>query len=156
MLALFRQRRTNKQLGEVLGTTGVSVGRKISGQSTFTFDELLATARWLEVPLSELLPGDDYDPQPALAEGRRGRGVRHVGLEPTTRWLAVHTSPYGHASHTHRHFPVCGRNLSPRRLHVRGGYPRARLGAFTGPAGPRSPCSPAGRRTHLRDRVSEP
>ncbi|WP_341935524.1 helix-turn-helix domain-containing protein [Microbacterium sp. LWO14-1.2] len=98
-LAMRRRRVTQSALGEVLGITQPAMGKKLYGQRSWTIDEVLAVAKYFEMPVTELLPGEDYQPIP---EGR-GRvnaetasteveavsslsqhSVRPKGLEPLT------------------------------------------------------------------------
>lgn len=55
-----------------------SMSKKLYGKRTWTLDELLTAARVLDVPVTELLPGDDYAPVPT------GRG-RMVGATRARR-----------------------------------------------------------------------
>ena len=86
---LMRRRGINQDaLSPVLGGIAqASVSRKILGKRSWTLDELLAVALFLDVPVTDLLPGNDYDPAPA-GRGRNG-DVRPKGLEPLTFWLGV-------------------------------------------------------------------
>jgi transcriptional regulator with XRE-family HTH domain len=87
---LMRRRGIQQQaLAEVLDLTQTSVSRKILGKRSWTVDELLATAQFLDVPITELLPGDEYAP---VLTGR-GRDVRPKGLEPLTFWFVVFGMP---------------------------------------------------------------
>lgn len=54
---MARRRRTQVQLAEHLGISHVTVGRRLSGESPFTVDELVAVAQFLEVDPASLLAG---------------------------------------------------------------------------------------------------
>ena len=73
---IWHRRISQEELGAVLGKTGASISRKLRGQSAFTLDEIYVVAEYLQIDPRELLPGAD-----------EWRSVRHVGLEPTTRWF---------------------------------------------------------------------
>ncbi len=53
--AMGRQRRTQSQLAQHLGVSQVTVSRRLSGEVSFTVDELERVAAFLSVPLAELL-----------------------------------------------------------------------------------------------------
>lgn len=91
---LLRRRGIQQQeLADILGLTQTSASRKILGKRSWTLDELLATARFLGVPVTELLPEDDYAPIP-VGRGRSGDIARPKGLEPPTFWFgASHWTP---------------------------------------------------------------
>jgi len=67
-----RARIGQEQLGQVIGIAQASVSKKLLGQRSWTLDELIAVARFLEVEPADLLPGPDYTP---VLEGR-GRADR--------------------------------------------------------------------------------
>jgi transcriptional regulator with XRE-family HTH domain len=86
---LLRRRGIQQQeLADVLGTTQTSVSRKILGKRSWTLDELLATCQFLNVPVTEILPGHEYAPVPA-GRGRMSDVARPKGLEPLTFWLGA-------------------------------------------------------------------
>jgi transcriptional regulator with XRE-family HTH domain len=76
---LFRRRLTRRALANFVGCSEQALGRKVNGYSTFTLDELLLTSQFLDVPLIDLLPGEDYTPEPGAAN----RAPRNGGK----RWL---------------------------------------------------------------------
>lgn len=73
LLALHRRKMSKRALAEILDVSDASVGKKINGFSTFSLDELLMLAKVFEMPVTELLPGDDYEPV-LTGRGRKGRG----------------------------------------------------------------------------------
>jgi transcriptional regulator with XRE-family HTH domain len=86
---LLRRRGIQQQeLADVLGLTQTSVSRKILGKRSWTLDELLATCQFLDVPVTELLPGSEYAPVLA-GRGRIADVARPKGLEPLTFWFGV-------------------------------------------------------------------
>lgn len=80
---LMRRRGIQQRaLAEELGMTQTSMSRKLLGKRSWTLDEVLATALFLDVEVTALLPGHDYAP---VLEGRGRIGVaRPEGLEPPT------------------------------------------------------------------------
>ena len=75
---------TQAALGQAIGLSQVAAGRKLSGVRGWTLDELLAAARFLNVEVTALMPGDDYAPV-LSGRGRSVEGVvRLKGLEPLT------------------------------------------------------------------------
>ena len=84
-----RQGMTQGELAGHLKIDQASVSKKLYGKRTWTLDELLASAKALDVPVTELLPGDDY--APVLVGRGRERSVRLEGLEPPTFWLVANT-----------------------------------------------------------------
>lgn len=69
VMALFRRKMTKRSLARLLGVSEQSVGKKINGRSTFSLDELLLMSRHFDMPISDLLPDETYEPVPGL--GRR-------------------------------------------------------------------------------------
>lgn len=63
-----------RELATQLALNQSALSKKLRGRRSWTLDELLTTARVLHVPVSELMPGDDYQPIPA----GRGRAVEHL------------------------------------------------------------------------------
>ena len=55
---LARARVRGRQLGRHLGLAPASIGRRLSGETPFSGDELLAIAAYLEIPVARLLPDD--------------------------------------------------------------------------------------------------
>ena len=76
-IEMRRRRISQAELGEVLGISQAAAGRKLYGTRSWTLDELLATARFLNVNVADLMPGHDYAPAPA------GRGRVNAGTVPT-------------------------------------------------------------------------
>ncbi|MHC9046743.1 helix-turn-helix domain-containing protein [Microbacterium saperdae] len=52
---LARQRKTAGELGAVLGITQHTIGRRLNGGTPFNAIELMQTASWLGMSLSELV-----------------------------------------------------------------------------------------------------
>ncbi|WP_425579785.1 helix-turn-helix domain-containing protein [Tsukamurella strandjordii] len=78
---MWRRQMQVKDLAPAIGATAVSLGRKLRGERTWTIDEVLAVARALNVPITDLLPEDDYDPAP-YGRGRVGCAIRDSNPEP--------------------------------------------------------------------------
>lgn len=57
-----RARISQEQLGHELGIAQASAGKKLLGLRGWTVDELIATARFLGVPVEQIMPEDDYAP----------------------------------------------------------------------------------------------
>lgn len=79
-VAMRRRGLQQRELAEVLNMTQTAVSRKMLGKRCWTIDELLAVSRWLDTPVTDLLPAREYEPAPG---GVRGE-VRLKGLEPPT------------------------------------------------------------------------
>lgn len=71
---------TQAQLGAAIGVNASTMGRKLRGEVGISFKELLILADFFELAVEDLIP-------PRYAGERKL--VRHVGLEPTTRWFAA-------------------------------------------------------------------
>jgi transcriptional regulator with XRE-family HTH domain len=56
---LARQRKSGSSLARHLGMTQSAVSRRLLGHVPFDVDQIAATAAWLGVPLTALLPSDD-------------------------------------------------------------------------------------------------
>jgi transcriptional regulator with XRE-family HTH domain len=52
---MARQDRRHRELGELLGVAQPSATRRLRGTTPFRADELVRVARWLDVPVSELI-----------------------------------------------------------------------------------------------------
>lgn len=89
---LMRRRGMSQgELAPHLGIDQSSMSKKLYGKRTWTLDELLAVAQVFDVPITELLPGDDYTP---VLEGRGRVGARSKGLEPPTFWMGAPTGDH--------------------------------------------------------------
>lgn len=55
-LLMRRQHKTQADLGLRLGLSQAGVSRRLAGQVEFTVSELVTVARFLDVPLADLLP----------------------------------------------------------------------------------------------------
>ena len=53
---MAEQRRHQAELATVLGIAGSGASRRLNGKVPFNVDELDVVARWLEVPITRLLP----------------------------------------------------------------------------------------------------
>ena len=81
-ILMRRDRISQEQLGQALGIAQASASKKLLGQRGWTVDELIAVARFLDVQVTDLLPGNDYAPV-LVGRGRVG-SARSKGLEPPT------------------------------------------------------------------------
>lgn len=96
-LEMRRRRMSQATLGAQIGITQAALGKKLYGKRRWTIDEVIAVARYLEVPVTDLLPGEDYTPETTEApvdfsteaSGLSQHSVRSKGLEPPTFWLVV-------------------------------------------------------------------
>ncbi|WP_161552163.1 helix-turn-helix domain-containing protein [Mycobacterium xenopi] len=65
---MWRSRRTQKQLGAILGVDQGSISNRLRGKTNWTAVEIAVVARWLGVPVADLIPEVDVDdpsgPQP--------------------------------------------------------------------------------------------
>lgn len=89
-LLMRRRGIAQAELAPHLGIDQSSMSKKLYGKRTWTLDELLTVARVLDVPITDLLPDDEYAPVPA-GRGRMSGVVRLEGLEPPTFWLVANT-----------------------------------------------------------------
>lgn len=64
---LARRRISGRELARGLDWSAPTTWRRLSGALPFDIDELAAVARFLDVPLSELLPDEDGADTPAAA-----------------------------------------------------------------------------------------
>lgn len=55
---MFRRRVTQVQLAEALGLDGSTVSRKLHGDRPWSVAELVAVARFLDVPAAQFLPAE--------------------------------------------------------------------------------------------------
>ncbi|WP_131827585.1 helix-turn-helix domain-containing protein, partial [Mycolicibacterium fortuitum] len=53
---MWRHGRTQKQLAAVLNVDQGSVSNRLKGKTAWTVVDLLATAAWLDVPVTDLMP----------------------------------------------------------------------------------------------------
>lgn len=53
---MARQKKTGRELGDVLGLTAMSASRRLSGQTSIDLDELSKIADWLGVPVHAFFP----------------------------------------------------------------------------------------------------
>ena len=54
--ALARNRKRQRELGDLLGVSQQAAGRRLSGDVTFTVAEVSAVADWLDVPVASFFP----------------------------------------------------------------------------------------------------
>ncbi|WP_151550096.1 MULTISPECIES: helix-turn-helix domain-containing protein [Corynebacterium] len=88
---LFTTRTSRRQLGDALGISGPSVGRKVRGEIGWSLDDLYKAADFFDVDITDLLPQKvpaqqetpDFQSE---AEGSR-KVVAGAGFEPTTSGL---------------------------------------------------------------------
>jgi transcriptional regulator with XRE-family HTH domain len=67
---MARQNRKKRELAALLGISPAAVTRRISGETPLDVNELLAIAEWLDVPVTELLPGRGSHPTTSGWSGR--------------------------------------------------------------------------------------
>lgn len=87
---MFLNRTTKKQLGEVLGISGPTAGRKIRGEISWSLSDLYRVADFFEVDIIDLLPHRVTQTQETPDSLSRTEGsnlVAGVGFEPTTSGL---------------------------------------------------------------------
>ena len=53
---IARHGRTRSGLAHVWGMSVMAVSRRLSGATPITVDQLIAAARWLDIPVTTLLP----------------------------------------------------------------------------------------------------
>ncbi len=86
---LLTTRTTKKQLGEILGISGPTVGRKIRGEIAWSLNDLYTTADFFGVDITDILPrrvplsAHNKTPQPS-EEDQGAVLVAGAGFEPTT------------------------------------------------------------------------
>lgn len=54
--ALARNRKRQRELGNLLGVSQQAASRRLSGDVTFTVEEVSAVADWLNVPVASFFP----------------------------------------------------------------------------------------------------
>ena len=87
---MFLNRTTKKQLGEVLGISGPTAGRKIRGEISWSLSDLYRVADFFEVDIIDLLPHRVTQTQETPDSLSRTEGsnlVAGAGFEPTTSGL---------------------------------------------------------------------
>jgi transcriptional regulator with XRE-family HTH domain len=67
------RRKTSAELGDVLGISQSSASRRMLGEGTFTLNQLETTARWLGVPIADIV-----SPAPGIYN------YAHAASEPPT------------------------------------------------------------------------
>ncbi|WP_112650296.1 helix-turn-helix domain-containing protein [Mycobacterium xenopi] len=72
---MWRSRRTQKQLGAILGVDQGSISNRLRGKTNWTAVEIAVVARWLGVPVADLIPEVDVDDP----SGPSGAGFRIAG-----------------------------------------------------------------------------
>ena len=56
--ALARHQKTQDDLARVLGIVQPAVSVRLAGSRSFRAEEIAAIARWLDIPVSQLIPTD--------------------------------------------------------------------------------------------------
>lgn len=79
---MWRERIPQRKVAEVLDIHQASLSKKLRGERNWTMDELLAVARFLDVPVTDLLPAADYEPVPV----GRGRGRTTPSIRTTPQY----------------------------------------------------------------------
>jgi transcriptional regulator with XRE-family HTH domain len=64
---LARRKISGREMARALDWSAPTTWRRLSGSLPFDIDELAAVARFLDVPLSDLLPQDDNTPAASAA-----------------------------------------------------------------------------------------
>ena len=82
---MFRKGVTRKRLGEVLGTTGVSAGSKLRGETRWSLNDIYAVAAFFDVDVADLLPRKAENPGQLVLAGVPV--VAGTGFEPVTSGL---------------------------------------------------------------------
>src|SRR5690349_7576052 len=59
---MWRTGRTQKQLAAVLNVDQASISNRLKGKTAWTVVDLLATAAWLDVPVTDLMPEVELTP----------------------------------------------------------------------------------------------
>lgn len=80
-------RMSQKELGLRVGLSGPAISERETGVKPANLDELPLFGRALGVSVAYLMGFTDDRSRPL--EEAASAAVRHVGLEPTTRWLRV-------------------------------------------------------------------
>lgn len=84
-ILMRRQGMTQSELAQHLHIDQASVSKKLYGRRTWTLDELLAAAMALDVPVTDLLPGDDYAPV-LVGRGREVSRARRDSNPQPSDW----------------------------------------------------------------------
>lgn len=80
---------TRKVLGEVLGVSGQTLGRKVRGEIRWTIEDLFCVTKFFDISVADLLPRRvplNTTKTPS-EEGATKDMVAGVGFEPTTSGL---------------------------------------------------------------------
>lgn len=75
---MWRSGRTQVQLAAVLNVDQGSISNRLRGKTNWSAVEVCAVARWLQVPVAEIMPEVELDDPPEPGGG----GYRVVGLPP--------------------------------------------------------------------------
>lgn len=101
---MAEQRLTQADMCLRMGLSRTVMSDRLRGVKDFDLNELPALAGALRTTVEYLLGftdvRDSKNPRPGDLDGGDSRDVRHVGLEPTTRWLTTPTLP-GRAAERH-------------------------------------------------------
>ncbi len=84
---MFTHRVTRKMLGDALGISGQTLGRKVRGQISWSLAEIFAIAAYFNIEVTDLLPRRVPQMQETPGSLSRTEGsnlVAGVGFEPTT------------------------------------------------------------------------
>lgn len=90
---MFTHRISRRELGDVLGITGQTMGRKLRGEIGWSLIDLFTVADFFDIPLEDLLPRRIQLPDaenaktPSQMRGGNQNVVAGAGFEPTTSGL---------------------------------------------------------------------
>ena len=89
---MFTHRVTRKMLGDALGISGQTLGRKVRGQISWSLTEIFAIAAYFNIEIIDLLPrrvplSPDRQEEVISSEMTSSRLVAGAGFEPTTSGL---------------------------------------------------------------------
>ena len=83
---MFQKRYTRKQLGEALGISGQVASRKIRGEVSWSINDIMNAAEFLQVDPAQLLPKKKETPAQLMLDGSPDF-VAGTGFEPVTSGL---------------------------------------------------------------------
>lgn len=73
---MWRSGRTQKQLGQLLGVDQGSISKRLKGKTEWAAWEVAATAAWLNVPITDLIPEMEISPDGGDDGGAAGAPSR--------------------------------------------------------------------------------
>ncbi|QVI99924.1 helix-turn-helix domain-containing protein [Corynebacterium diphtheriae] len=87
---MFLNRTSRKELGEVLGVSGATAGRKVRGEISWSLEDLYSVADYFNVDITDLLPRrvpQTQETPDSLSRTEGSNLVAGAGFEPTTSGL---------------------------------------------------------------------